>query len=238
MIEHEVLDQIWAAYEAAVANGDIVLPPEKISADDPYPGRFLDPHLRVPELCHILRHPGLLRWLKVLMGREPVPFQTITSHKGSQQGAHSDAIHMTTYPLGYLSAAWIAFEDIHPDCGPLVYYPGSHRLPYVFSKDLGIPERDFVEHGYHSYHERYEPSIQKLIADNGLEPHYFHAGKGDAPVWPMNLLHGGSLRRNVALSRHAVVCHFFVEGAFAYHDLAGTQTRPYASTCLLRDQDR
>ncbi|MDP6776601.1 MAG: hypothetical protein QGI83_07545 [Candidatus Latescibacteria bacterium] len=26
---------------------------------------------------------------------------------------------MTTYPLGYLAAAWIAMEDIHPDCGPV-----------------------------------------------------------------------------------------------------------------------
>ena len=50
------------------------------------------------------------------------------SHKGSQQGAHSDSIHMTTYPIGYLSAAWIAFEDIHPDSGPQLFYPGSHRL--------------------------------------------------------------------------------------------------------------
>ncbi len=42
------------------------------------------------------------------MEREPKPLQTIAAHKGSQQGVHSDSIHMTTYPLGYLSAAWIA----------------------------------------------------------------------------------------------------------------------------------
>ena len=71
-----------------------------------------------------------MRCIRLLMDREPRALQTIASHKGSQQGLHSDSIHMTTYPLGYLTAAWIAFEDIDPDCGPLVYYPGSHRLPY------------------------------------------------------------------------------------------------------------
>ena len=75
------------------------------------------------------------------MEREPAPFQTITSHKGSQQQEHSDSIHMTTYPIGYLTAAWVAFEDIHPDSGPLVYYPKSHRLPYIFSRDVGIKPR-------------------------------------------------------------------------------------------------
>nr|WP_321984985.1 hypothetical protein [uncultured Lichenicoccus sp.] len=33
-----------------------------------------------------------------------------------------------TYPLGYLAATWTAFEDIHPDSGPLVYYPGHAPL--------------------------------------------------------------------------------------------------------------
>jgi len=44
---------------------------------------------------------------------------------------------MTTYPEGYLVGAWVAVEDIHPDSGPLVYYPGSHRLPYYLSKEVG-----------------------------------------------------------------------------------------------------
>jgi hypothetical protein len=95
-----------------------------------------------------LKHAALLRWIRLLMEREPKPLQTIMSHKGSQQGVHSDSIHMTTYPLGYLSAAWIALEDIHPASGPLVYYPGSHKLPYVFSKDVGLGEFDLKREGY------------------------------------------------------------------------------------------
>jgi ectoine hydroxylase-related dioxygenase (phytanoyl-CoA dioxygenase family) len=172
------------------------------------------------------------------MEHDPRPLQTIASHKGTQQGLHSDSIHMTTYPLGYLTAAWIAFEDIDPNSGPLVYYPGSHRLPYVFSKDVGISEEDFKRDGYAPYHARYEPYIRKLVEESGIEPHYFHAKKGDVLIWHANLVHGGSRREDLALTRRAVVCHFFVKGAFVYHDLAASRSRQqYIGTCLLRDEE-
>jgi phytanoyl-CoA dioxygenase PhyH len=232
----EVLDDVWEAYEAAVRNRKIQLPPEPAGDRDPYPGRYLNPHKKAARFCRILKHAGLLHWIRVLMEREPKTLQTIASHKGSQQGVHSDSIHMTTYPLGYLSAAWIAFEDIHPDSGPLVFYPGSHRLPVVFSKDVGISESDFRREGYRAYHQKYEPYIQSVIAEGRLEPHYFHARKGDVLIWHANLLHGGSQRRNLQFSRKAVVCHFFVKGAFVYHDLAAARSRQqYMGTCVLRD---
>ena len=153
-LEPDLLDEVWAEYEAAIANGKVELGHEGVGPDDPWPGRFLDVHLKVPGFCRVLRHPTLLYWVQLLMERKPAPFQTISGHTGSQQLPHSDSIHMTTYPIGYLSACWIAFEDIHPDSGPLVYYPGSHRLPYVFSRDVGIEENDFREKGTESYHAK------------------------------------------------------------------------------------
>jgi ectoine hydroxylase-related dioxygenase (phytanoyl-CoA dioxygenase family) len=178
----------------------------------------------------------LLRSIRLFMEREPKPLQTIAAHKGSQQGLHSDSIHMTTYPLGYLTAAWIAFEDIDPACGPLVYYPGSHRLPYLFSKDAGIGETDLKEHGYATYQARYEPYIRQLVGQHHLEPHHFHAKKGDVLIWHANLIYGGSVRERLELSRRSVVCHFFVKNAFVYHDLAAAKSRQqYPGTCLLRD---
>jgi hypothetical protein len=236
LFDDETLDAVWNGYEDAVHRNRIKLEPERAASDDPYPGRYLNPHKKVGAFCRILKHNGLLSWLRLLTGREPKPLQTIASHKGSQQGTHSDSIHMTTYPLGYLTAAWIAFEDIHPDCGPLVYYPGSHKLPYLFSKDVEITEEDFKRDGYKPYHDRYEPRIQRLIAEHHIEPHYFHARKGDVLIWHANLLHGGSPRKRMDLSRKAVVCHFFVKGAFVYHDLAAARSRQqYIGTCLLRD---
>ena len=237
LFEPEVLDGVWEAYEKAVGAGRLRLPVEPAAVDDPHPGRALNPHKRVGAFCSILKHPRLLGAIRLLTEREPKALQTITSHKGSQQPVHSDSIHMTTYPLGYLTAAWIAFEDIHPNSGPLVYYPGSHRLPYVFSKDAGISESDYKQAGYAAYQEKYEPFIRGLIDEHQLEPHYFHAKKGDVLIWHANLLHGGSARHDLSLSRRALVCHFFVKGAFVYHDLSASRSRQqYMSTCLLHDE--
>ena len=232
-IEPEVLDEVWAAYERAIADGIVALKPESAGADDPWPGRLQDAHDKIPAFCRAMRHPTLLHWIRLLMEREPAPFQTITSHKGSQQPEHSDSIHMTTYPIGYLTASWIAFEDIHADSGPLVYYPGSHKLPYLFSKDVGIAEDDYRMRGFESFYEKYEPRIQEIIAERRMDPHYFHAKKGDVLFWHANLLHGGSKRRNLKLSRRALVSHYFVKGAVCYHDFSASNPKQFSSTCLL-----
>jgi hypothetical protein len=42
-------------------------------------------------------------------------------------------------------------------------------------------------------------------------------------VWQANLLHGGAPRTDLALTRKAVVCHYFAQGALCYHDLASAQ---------------
>ena len=237
LFDRSTLDEVWQVYENAVKAGRIALPPEPAGEGDPFPGRSLNPHRKSGAFCRILKHAGLRHWIEVLMEREPKVLQTILSHKGSQQGLHSDSIHMTTYPLGYLTAAWIAFEDIDPDSGPLVFYPGSHRLPYVFSKDVNLTEAEFQERGYSPYHEKYEPRIRQSVEQSGIAPHYFHARRGDVLIWHANLIHGGSARRNLMLSRKAMVVHFFVKGSFVYHDLSATRSlRQYAGTCLLRDE--
>jgi ectoine hydroxylase-related dioxygenase (phytanoyl-CoA dioxygenase family) len=183
----------------------------------------------------VAKYPALMHRLDRMLGRPAKLLQTIASHKGSQQAPHSDSIHTTTYPLGYLAAAWIAFEDISTNSGPLEFYPGSHRLPYVFSHDLGISVEDMKNEGYATYRARYEPLIQKLIAEHGLRPKYFEACKGDVLIWHANLLHGESQRRDLTLTRKALVGHYFAKGAFVYHDLSAVSSRQqYLGGCLVR----
>jgi hypothetical protein len=215
------LDEVWRAYERAVASGIITLEAEPGGPDDRHPGRYLNPHLKVPEMKAALYAPELLKWVRLLLGREPAPFQTIASHKGSQQLEHSDSIHMTTYPLGFMCAAWIAFEDIHPDSGPLLYYPGSHRWPYYFSRHVGIEPGEFRAKGYVTYAEKYEPFMQERVKELGARPRHFTAKKGDVLFWHSNLVHGGSRRNDLSHTRRAMVGHYFAVGAVCYHDLSG-----------------
>jgi hypothetical protein len=218
-VDSKEIDAAWSAYEEAIASGQVTLGQKQ---DDPHPGRYANPHLTIPAVDALLRHPVLTNFATMVLGREAIPFQTILSHAGSEQAAHSDSIHMTTYPLGYLAACWIAMEDIDPDCGPLVYYPGTHRLPYLFSRDVGITPDDFRTGGYGAYLERYEPAVQQIIENASAEPHYFLPRKGDVLFWHANLLHGGSARRNMALSRKALVNHYYAQGCICYHDLSAT----------------
>ncbi len=234
LVPDALLDEAWLAYEEAVQRGKIILPGDLASDDDKLPGRCLNPHKRVSRFCKVAKHPDLMTWLKLLLGHPAKLLQTIASHKGSQQSAHSDSIHMTTYPLGYLAASWIAFEDIHPDSGPLEFYPGSHRLPYVFSHSLRIPEDGLKTDGYGPYRARYEPFVRKLVEEHGLKPKLFEARKGDALIWHANLLHGGSPRRNLQLTRKALVGHYFANRAFVYHDLSAKSSRQqYFDGCLV-----
>lgn len=215
------IDRCWGRYEAAVRDGRLTPSPEVKSADDPHPGHVMNAHLAVPELYELFADRRLLGLAHLLLGHEPIPFQTLVFPKGREQLAHSDTIHMTTYPLGYMCAAWIALEDIHPGSGPLTYYPGSHRIDPVFSRDVGITPEEFEQELYGAVAGKYEPRIQRLIRERDLKVETFLPAKGDVLVWHANLLHGGSPRTDVRPSRRSLVCHYFARGAFCYHDLSG-----------------
>ncbi len=73
------------------------------------------------------RNPEMLRLLSFMLGKPVIPFQSLNFTVGSEQRAHSDSIHMTTEPPGYLIATWIALEDCPTDCGPLFYYDSGKR---------------------------------------------------------------------------------------------------------------
>ncbi len=183
--------------------------------------RDLNPHNRVPAVRALLHDPRITRWIGLFLGQDCIPFQSIGSEWGSGQPEHSDAIHMTTYPLGYLVAAWVACEDVRADSGPLVYYPGSHRLPYSLSAEVGISPQEFQTESYAVYNRKYEPFIQDQIKSRALRPEYLLAHKGDVLFWHHNLIHGGSPIKDRLLTRQAIVLHYFADGPFCYHDLAG-----------------
>lgn len=155
--------------------------------------------------------------LDLLLGKRMLPFQSINFLTGSEQAAHSDSIHMTTYPLGYLAAAWIALEDMTPDNGPLVYYPGSHKLPYLLN--------DGYDHGGGTFtigedaYGRYEAAVAKSIADGRFTPHEFLARPGDVLLWHANLLHGGKKMAAPNASRKSMAIHFFADDVVCYHEL-------------------
>ncbi len=166
----------------------------------------------------LMRDKRIISLFEFIFKQRVVPFQTINFLKGSQQRAHSDSIHMTTYPLGYLSAAWFALEEVDESNGSLFYYPGSHKLPYVLSPDFdhktGLLQLD------PQTNQRYEDKIDEVIRENKLVKKDFMARKGDVFLWHANLIHGGNPIKDITRTRKSMVVHYFADNVVKYHEIS------------------
>jgi hypothetical protein len=115
--------------------------------------------------------PTILAMLEELYGRRARPFQTLNFRVGTEQRTHSDTIHFNSAPPGFMCGVWMALEDIDMDNGPVVYYPGSHKLPEITMEDVGAPP------GKDHYGE-YEGFIADLVEREALMPRYATIKKG------------------------------------------------------------
>jgi ectoine hydroxylase-related dioxygenase (phytanoyl-CoA dioxygenase family) len=178
------------------------------------PTRVTDAWATSRHVRSIALAPRVLEVLRLLFGAQPHPFQTLNFKVGTQQRPHSDCVHFNTEPPGHMCGVWVALEDVDMNCGPLVYYPGSQRLPFASPNEVGITVAPGqAEPSYEDYVSRYEPHIEQLVAREGLEPRYATLAKGQAVVWAANLLHGGSPVRVPGRTRRSQVTHYYFEGA-------------------------
>jgi ectoine hydroxylase-related dioxygenase (phytanoyl-CoA dioxygenase family) len=180
-------------------------------------GRIMDAFRKSAKVNEMMRDKELIRLISFLLGKETDLFQTINFFQGSQQNPHSDFIHMSTEPKGYLVGVWIALEDIDADAGPVYYYPGSHHLPYVFNEDFETGNTD-IWLGDLNY-TNYELKIQELIKEHQLTPVDFTAKKGDVLIWHANLIHGGKKINREGATRKSLVGHYFSKGVLCYHEI-------------------
>ncbi|MGB7181144.1 MAG: phytanoyl-CoA dioxygenase family protein [Burkholderiaceae bacterium] len=110
---------------------------------------------------------------------------------------HYDSWYLDTLPRGHLTAAWIALEDIEPDCGPFRVFPGSHKYFAAGQHDL-LTHDDFVKkcREYSESHE-YKPALLK---------------KGSVLFWHPCLLHGALNPSVSGLSRKSLTAHYYPLG--------------------------
>ena len=205
----EKIDDINKELEDLRINGDIKFKNEKKVMFAIHKSKVLNDFGNDVELNKILT---------ILLGKKVKLFQSINFLKGSQQKAHSDSLHMTTFPYGNLIAVWIALEDINEDCGPIEYYPESHKLPYVLNQEYkNIGSR--YKLGAKSYGD-YEEHIEDLLVKGNLEKKTFVAKKGEILIWHANLLHGGAKVINTKSTRKSMVLHYFANDAICFHEIA------------------
>jgi hypothetical protein len=171
------------------------------------PMRVQDAWRELPAVRRLALHPAILDLLRHVYGREPFAFQTLNFAVGSEQPYHSDAIHFHSEPQGFMCGLWIPLADVEPESGPLLYYPGSHRLPYLSAASLDLtPEQVAAEDHPQRF---FEPSWREAIERLQLEPEHFLPRRGEALIWHANLLHGGSAVLNRHSRRWSQVVHYF-----------------------------
>ena len=138
--------------------------------------------------------PAVLEWCDLILGKRALPFQTLSIPEGTQISAHSDQILMSTRPAGFLVVAWLALEDVQPDAGPLQLWRGSHRLPYVGPKDLGITPGTSRAEATSLHDQHYYKVIQQRIDEAGSELFTYLPKQGEVLLWHSDVIHRGALR--------------------------------------------
>ncbi len=160
----------------------------------------------------IARAPKVLRLLRQVYGRKPLPFQTLSRRFGPEMRIHSDSIHFATDPPHFMCGVWVALEEMDELNGTLVYYPHSHKLPVIRCED-------FSPQPGRKYYEAYEDLVQTMIDRSGLAAKHATIRKGLAVVWAANLIHGGLPRFDWTRTRYSQVTHYTFEGCQYYHPL-------------------
>jgi len=167
-----------------------------------WPYKLNDTHLVDEVITEFAVDRRLMGMLTELLGGVPVVCNTLVFERSSQQPAHFDTFFMPSKTPNKMCATWIAMDPVTDDNGPLFYYPGSHRIePYRFSD--GTVKANDREYPLAEAH------IAKIIETHDLKKEVFYAQPGDVFIWHAQLLHGGSVIRDMAQTRTSLVTHYW-----------------------------
>jgi hypothetical protein len=167
----------------------------------------------------------VMHLLRTLYQREPIPFQTLNFDTGTEQAAHSDTLHFSCAPRRYMAGVWIALEDIDANAGPLVVYPGSHKLPELDMFDLGLPS----DRGAYGAYER---AVAAILRQSRIQPEEVLLRKGQAIVWSANLFHGAAKIREPGRTRHSQATHYYFKDCLYYFPL---ESDPFVRRMCMRE---
>ncbi len=183
-------------------------------------GRVQDAWQNDPAVRAIATHPAVIGVLRMLYDREPYPFQTLNFLSGTEQRTHSDTIHFSSLPSGFMCGVWMALEDVSLRQGPLHYFPGSQLLPEFDYEHLGVPavegEQNWDNPNTRASYAVYEDRIDALARENGFRREELDIKRGTFLIWSANLLHGGSPRDDRTLTRKSQVTHYYFADAVPF----------------------
>ncbi len=153
----------------------------------------------------------------LLFDQPAIPHYSINFIYGSRQELHQDTAVFHVFPANHLIGAWIACEDVTPESGPLVFYPGSHRVG-LYEKFDNYPQTNLRTCSLLTTHQ-YNSQLANAASD--FERHQFLAKKGDVLLWNGLLIHGGDAIKDASRTRKSFVTHFIPQGMDRSQEVSG-----------------
>jgi ectoine hydroxylase-related dioxygenase (phytanoyl-CoA dioxygenase family) len=166
------------------------------------PIKINDLFLEQAEVRHLALNKRLTHILKQLMDGAPMVCNSLNFMWGSQQPNHFDTWYMPPPVENKLAVSSICLEDVRPDAGPLVYYPGTHKIP---------PFR-FSHGGIHAINEEMDACrayVEEQLEKTKAPRLEFNGKAGDVFLWHGQLLHGGTAIKNPEHTRKTLVTHYW-----------------------------
>lgn len=185
---------------------------------------FNDQYVRICQIhwvsraaAQIMLIPEVAQFISIVFQQPAAVLQSLTFLKGSQQPIHIDYPYVRAQrKLAFMLASWIPLEDVHPDAGPLVYYPGGHRpeISGFFEWNPGSIVQD--ERSVKTPYD-FAAHLTGRMKQHGIVPVTFLPSKGDVLLWHGNLPHGGGAVCNSGLTRRSLVTHYTSQDCLPPH---------------------
>jgi hypothetical protein len=168
-------------------------------------------YIHVPLMRELALHPAINSTIRELLDEEMGLSLSLSNWTSTERNWHQDEYLNPRHVRAHYLAAWIALEKVSPEAGPFEFVPGSHRW--------GVMDRARVQR-FLTLSEMRSPQWPKLsegvlndvyarlIEERGADRKQFLGGKGDVLIWHACLAHRGSVPRDRAAERRALICHY------------------------------
>ncbi len=175
-----------------------------------YHSRLVNFHMVSPSAREIGMNRAALAVLDFLLGYRAAAYASLTFERGTEQAFHRDSPFFHTQPTGFFFGVWTALEDVHPDAGPLSYYPGGHRI-FLNQRPIGERHRGDPDRRAKMFAD-YTVAVAAGCEAAGLKKESVLLRKGDILVWHPTLPHSGSRIADRSRTRKSIVFHYVPEG--------------------------
>jgi hypothetical protein len=194
------------------------------------------PYTHLKEVRDICLHRPLVEIMQGLLDEPPVLNLNLTGWVSTERKWHQDDYLNPGHVNGRYIAAWIALDDIHPDCGPFEYVPGSNRWP-TLRGDLVrqfLTEDEANQHGQPGDWGHWAEISEAMVAEaieteiraRKAEVQPFLGRKGDVLLWHACTMHRGAKPNVPGMKRPSLIAHYSTPSRedFVQHNIKASET--------------